>query len=220
MSARAALALLLIFFGAATAGYGGTAAARAASTKARASPVTGQATPSTAAATPGLDLTALAARCAAIPTGTVAAYLQPATLIHGTEPDPRTQATLPVLRTTIDAEIPAERPPFSITAAVQEPGRSPGGGPQPIDRVGSIQFWMFWDGTSQLHKGLRRWDGSAWTMAVDEAAQSLTIELSKHAAAFHSGDVRPGATFGVVTADSNGCAALGLDNQGRPASGF
>jgi hypothetical protein len=103
--------------------------------------------------------------------------------------------------------------------AVQEPGKSPGGGPQPPDRMGSIQFWMFWDG-SQLHKGLRRWNGSTWAVSVDDAASSLTGELRTHSAAFHSGDVRPGTTFAVVTADSTGCAALGLDNQGRPVSGF
>ncbi|MGB2940937.1 MAG: hypothetical protein WBD38_11640 [Candidatus Dormiibacterota bacterium] len=223
MSPRAALALLLTFVGALALGYGGTQAIRAtqATSPVASSTPAGRASPSPAgpAPTPSLDLTGLAHRCASIPTGTVAAYLQPATLIHGTEPDPRTGQNLPVLRTTIDAEVPATRPAFSIAAAVQESGKSAGGGAQPVDRMGSLQLWMYWDGT-QLHKGVRRWTGSSWAMAVDGDATSLTIELRTHSAAFHSGDVKTGATFAVVTADSGGCTALGVDSQGRPASGF
>jgi hypothetical protein len=174
--------------------------------------------PSFAVAT-GPDLTPLAERCQSVPSGTLATYLQPATLIHGTEPDPRTHASLPVVRSTFDAEIPPERPSFSITAVIQAPGQGSGAGGTPIDRMGSLQLWVFWDG-SQAHKGVRRWNGKAWTMATDDAAPSLTIELQKHSVAFHSADIQGGSTFAFVTADAGGCGALGLDADGRPATGF
>jgi hypothetical protein len=167
----------------------------------------------------GPDITTLARACGAIPGGHVAPYVQPASLVHGTEQDPRTQANLPVIRMLMDAEVPVARPPFSVTGAVQASGKPAGDGPAPIDRLGSTQLWLHWDGAS-LHKGVRRWSGTAWVMAVDDDASTLTIELRSHSAAFHSADITPGATFAFVTADTGGCAALGLNAEGRPAIAF
>jgi hypothetical protein len=217
MTLRSALALLLLLAGGLGLGYGGVQAAR--SVSAGPSPHAAMPTSTAESPSPTIDLAALAEACATVPGGRVAAYLEPATLIHGTEPDPRTQQTMPVLRATFDNEIPAARPTFSVAAVVQEAGRSAGAGARPIDNMGSLQLWLYWDG-DQLHKGLRRWSGTAWMMAVDDGAGTLTIELHNHSAAFHSGDVKAGATFAVVTADAQGCAALGLDSQGRPASRF
>lgn len=167
----------------------------------------------------GPDITTLARACSAIPGGQVAPYLQPASLVHGTEPDPRTQASLPVVRMIVDAEVPVARPAFSLTGVVQAPGKPPGDGATPIDRLGSLQLWLQWDGAA-LHKGIRRWSGTAWSMQVDNDAGTLTIELRTHSAAFHAADLIPGSTFAFITADAAGCGALGLNAEGRPAVGL
>ena len=219
MSPRVATALILAFVGAVALGYGAGGAVRASGlTTARvtSTPTPVRSFPSTAG---GPDLTALAEKCTTLTTGKVADYLQPDALIHGTEQDPRTHQTLPVLRTIFTTVIPVDRPPFSITATVQQAGLGGGSGSQPIDKMGSVQFWMYWDG-STLDKGVRHWNGQKWVMAINNDAPTLTAQLLHNSAAFHSSEVRTGDLFAIVTSDAGGCAALGVDEEGRPASGF
>ena len=79
------------------------------------------------------------------------------------------------------------------------------------------RWWAWWDGTN-LHKAVRRWDGGSWTVAVDGAADALTLVIGRDGVAFFLDEIRVGWTAGAVTATGGGCRASGFDGRLAPTN--
>ena len=180
-------------------------------------PVAGQTAP------PRNPVTAVADPCTAVPTGTVAPQLEIASLLSGRTTDPRKNAARQTVAVRLATPMPAggfrTLPPFSITVALSGPAgglTTPKAGPV-IDQAGAVQLWAVWDGTN-LHKGVRRWDGGRWEMAVDAAADQLTLAVGQTDIVFWLDDIKPGWTMGSVAASATGCRATGLDAGFAPTT--
>ena len=206
-------------------GYLITHSGSSSTSSAQPTPTSG-ATTSTAPATttttqPASILTRLAASCTAVPTGSPAPFLVVGKVGTGTDPDPRTsvptrwvgigfaQSIGPTVRTATQ---------YSITAVLLPSGTTASTKGAPIDRAGSLQLWIFWDGSS-FHKGIRTWDGKAWHMAdeTDHASDALTIQVQTTGAAFYWAGLQPGERYGFVTADAGGCSSGALGANLTPS---
>jgi hypothetical protein len=161
-------------------------------------------------------LTRLTDACRSLPMGSVPAYLAVASVANDIGPDPRTQAsTRRVGVVTAQSITPSQgKPAYSITAVLLPTGASAPTSGVPVDRAGTVQLWIFWDGTA-LHKGIRTWNGQSWRMTDenDPASNALTISVGDNAASFYWAGLQAGERFGFVTADTGGCTAnaLGAD---------
>ncbi len=169
------------------------------------------------ASPPGLDLTALARSCDALPSGSVPPYLHITGLTSGTQTDPRTQVLTPSVTAALAGSPVDVTVPFSITATVLHAGdKAPTSQRQPIDRSGTVQLWVYSDGQAR-HKGIRTFTGGKWTMRLDAEADALTYRLSSaRSATFYWAGLQPGDRFGFVTSAATGCAASGLDGSLAP----
>ncbi len=195
-----------------------TTTAATASTRPTA-PATGApaATPIASPTARRVDPTILSGTCAAIPTGTVAPYLLLDRVGSGVDTDPRTQALTPWVGAAGPGQIPAqgERKELSFAAVVSPAGQPSGTGPRPIDRMGAIQLWAYWDGGA-LHKGLRTWNGSSWDMKVDAEADAMTLALRANGVVFYWAGLRAGDRFGFVSAETSACRGVAIDASGAP----
>jgi hypothetical protein len=179
------------------------------------SPPTSEPVPTTT--TPPSSLTKLALACPSLPSGTVAPYLVVAKVESGSAPDPRTSVVTRYVGITfaqpIGATLQAARP-YSITAVLLPSGAKAPTTGAAIDRAGTVQLWISWDGTA-FHKGIRTWDGTAWHMAdeTDPASGALTIAVTTTDAKLYWTGLQPREPYGFVNADAGGCstAALGAN---------
>jgi hypothetical protein len=174
----------------------------------------------TESAAPRSALTVLADACRTLTSGAGAPYLAIAAVSNDNAVDPRTRVPTPrVGILTTQAISPSQgKAPFAIVAVVLPAGDSSPTRGLAVDRAGTVQLWISWDGTA-LHKGIRTWDGRSWRMADerDPASNALTIALDGNTASFYWAGLRPGTRVGFVTADAAGCSARSLDATGRPS---
>ena len=137
----------------------------------------------------------------------------------GIQADPRSGKPTRWVGVNLAAPIdtPERRAAFSITAVLSDGSTSAPSLTAPIDRAGTVQLWIFWDGT-HLHKGVRTWDGRGWLMVqdADPAGESFTIALGGNQATMFWSGLRPGQHYGFITADQAGCVATALDANLSP----
>jgi hypothetical protein len=170
--------------------------------------------------TPRSPLTRLASACPSLPSGTVAPYLVIAKVESGTAADPRSSVNTRwvgiVFAQAIGATLQSAQP-YSITAVLLPSGAKAPATGAPIDRAGTVQLWISWDGTA-FHKGIRTWDGAAWHMAdeTDPASSALTIQVTTTDAKLFWAGLQPREPYGFVNADAGGCSTAALATNLAP----
>lgn len=157
---------------------------------------------------------ALADKCDVFPSGTVPPNLTPRHIVTSSARDPRTGQTLPVAAVRMDGDMGVsgnvlDSPPFTVTFALLPAVGEPGRGDRLTDRIGAVQLWAFWDGDS-LHKAVRTWDGSRWTIVSDGDADDLTTVAGRLGMSFFWAGIADGERYGAFVATPDGCVAEGL----------
>ena len=176
--------------------------------------------PATVAATASpsapVDPTVLAGACVSTTSGSVPPYLVMDKVGSGTDPDPRTQIPTRWVGAAGSGSIPAgARPALSFVAILSRAGQPNGAGPRIIDRLGSLQLWAYWDGSS-MHKGIRTFAGGTWQLLVDTQADALTADLHANGIALFWAGLRAGDRYGFVSSSASGCRPVALDAGGTP----
>lgn len=196
-------------------GYAVSAWTKPSSTSQAAHPV-GRASPVGSATTTATSPTE---PCPTVPSGDVAAYLEPVTTGSGTSADPRTTLATPWVGIDLRSVITptAGKPPFAVTAVLLPDPSIRAVGAGALDRAGTLQLAVVWDGVA-LHKRVRRWDGHTWRLAdeSDPSTANLTIALGGTEATLYWPELTSGERFGFVTSDDHGCRAIGLDSALTP----
>src|SRR5207245_9026609 len=96
-------------------------------------------------------LARLAGSCAAVPAGSVAPFLVVGKVGSGTAPDPRTSLSTRWVGIGFSQSIGAtlqSAAPYSVTAVLLPTGATAPTKGVPIDRAGTVQLWIFWDGSA------------------------------------------------------------------------
>jgi len=102
---------------------------------------------------------------------------------------------------------PDSRAPYEVIGALYPPGVTTSPLGTPIDRLGAVQMWFGFDGTTS-YKGLRRLVDGHWSMAIDQAANAMTVDAGPTSTLFFYPAIRPGWRFSMVVASAAGCKVL------------
>ena len=165
-------------------------------TSALASPTTGAVTSTTVVP----DITALARTCTRLPSGDPGMFT-PTAVGTGRDPDPRTKVMSRWIAIGFGKDLGPidQRPPYTVVGELTLPGVADPKTGSPIDRLGSVQTWYSWDGAAS-HKGIRRWDGTRWTMSLDGHADDLTVAAEASSVAFFWNEIQPGWRYAMFVA--------------------
>ena len=181
-------------------------------------PTTSSPAPTTVApGVPAAQITALAEACAPIPSGQVPAALAITAVARGTQAPPGAGGALPWVGLRFAAPVgpTLSGPPFSVTATLLPADAGPPAAGRPVDRVGTVQLWLWWDG-SATHRAIRTFDGIGWQMRVDPP--DLQVSVTAQQIQFFSALIGASDGYGFVVSVPSGCEASTAPGR-NPATG-
>ncbi len=175
------------------------------------------AAPTVAPGVTAAQITALAEACAPIPSGQVPGPLAITAVARGTQAPPGGGGALPWVGLRFAAPVgpTLSGPPISVTATLLPADAAPPVAGRPVDRVGTVQLWLWWDG-SATHRAIRTYDGSAWQMRVDPT--DLQVSVTTQQVQFFSPTIGASDGYGFVVAVPSGCEASAAPGR-NPATG-
>jgi hypothetical protein len=210
-----AVPLAAILLGAGLVSFGAARqVASSAATTTHASPSTTSTSSTTT--TPAPDETALAGACAAVPSGSVPAFLR-ITAVRALLPadDPRTHVQARQVQGDTSASAVGTTTPYTVIAVIQSSAAPASGQRRPIDNIGTVQLVLSFDGTTK-HKAVRTFQDGHWTARADTAADDLTFVVAAKTITFFWTGLHRGDRVGMITAADSGCGAGGLTADGAP----
>ncbi len=132
------------------------------------------------------------------------------------QPDPRTGAPARSVSSAFAASPLDRTEPYAVVAVILPGGANPPTGQgRPIDRAGTVQLWLGFDGTAK-RKGIRTFARGGWSMKQEADADTLTFAISARGVRFYWTGLQGGDRFGFVSAAGGGCSASGVDARMLP----